>query len=118
MSIDFEDAVISRAYEPVEEVVVRLDRISEGLTSPLDYTVMLHAMFLMEEWRLWHGQPRREGRPEPEFTGEVVLQRLEAAGVVWPGGRAIGVEEVEASLQRLARAGAVRGLRLDGGASA
>lgn len=116
MSNEAENAVIYRAYEPVEEVVVRLDRISKGLTSPLDYPVMLHTLFLMGEWQMWRGQPRREGQPEPEFSAEVVLRRLETAGVAWPDGRAVSVEEVGASLQRVAEAGAVRGLRPGGGA--
>ncbi|HBF80262.1 MAG TPA: hypothetical protein DD420_10160 [Streptomyces sp.] len=77
MSAEFQNEMVYQAYEPVEEVVVHLDRISDGLTSPLDYPVMLHA---------------------------------------WPNGHAISVEEVDASLQRLAEAGAVRGLRPGGGA--
>ncbi|MFD4392592.1 hypothetical protein [Streptomyces sp. NPDC058495] len=112
----FANAVFVRGEEPVEDLVVRLDRIGSGLTSPLDYPVMLHAMVVLEEWQRWGGEPRRRGDPEPEFSESVVLRRLEAAGVAWPGGRRITVEEVRESLCRLAAAGAVRGLRVQGGA--
>ncbi|MEV5864378.1 hypothetical protein AB0L83_32245 [Streptomyces sp. NPDC052071] len=112
---EFSDASFGRAWEPVEHVVVHLDRISNGLTSPLDYPVMLHTMVLLEEWQVWRGPGRLRGLPEPEFSEAEVLRRLEEAGIAWPDGREITAAEVFESLFRLASVGAVRGLRLNGG---
>ncbi|MYW08570.1 hypothetical protein GT034_09465 [Streptomyces sp. SID2563] len=116
MKDDFANGLFQRAWEPTDYLVVYLDRISSGLSSPLDYPVMLHTMALLEEWRMWDGPGRLVGVPEPDRSSTEVLRRLTAAGIAWPDGRVITESEVLESLHRLATVGAVRGLQMGGDA--
>lgn len=114
---EFRNTVFVRGYEPVEHVVVPQRAIyGSGLTRPLDHVVMLHAMFLMEEWRGWYSRAgHASAEPEPRCDEHAVWCGLTERGILGADGGPVGLQEVAASFHRVVAAGVVRGLRPAGG---